>query len=175
MQRYLFACFTIFIAVTPVLPDWTTNLEKNGIRIETRAVSGSAYKEFRATMTAKTSMAKVQEVMQDIPAYATWMKDCKEARRIRKNSENSGVVYSLQATPWPIVEREAVVEYQFRKQLKPPEISITLTAVPEIIPQTPGKVRISRLAGSWQFRALGAGEVQIVYSLHTEPGGNLPS
>ncbi len=113
-------------------------------------------------------------VMQNIPGYTAWMKDCKESKQIAKFSATSGIVFSVQATPWPIAEREAVVRFMFRKSATPPLISVTMEAVPDAIPPTPGRVRISQLKGYWKFTELSPGAVEITYSMHSEPGGSLP-
>lgn len=154
---------------------WKQNLEKNGVLIETRAVSGSAYKEFRATMNARTTMAKVVAAMNDIPGYARWMQDCKEARRLETISETSGLVYSVQNAPWPIADREAVVAYKFERTKKPDALIVSIIAEPEALPQTPGKVRIQKLSGLWTFTQIDAEYVRVEYRLHSEPGGYLPS
>lgn len=154
---------------------WKKALSKNGITIETRAVSGSDYKEFKATMIAKTTLKKAIAVMEDIPGYAGWMKDCKEARQLTKLSATSGIIYSLQSTPWPIAAREAVVQYSYRKTTKPAIVWIAIEAAPNTLPFKPGHVRISQLKGYWKFFETVPGSVEITYSLHSEPGGNLPA
>lgn len=153
---------------------WQRKTEKDGIVIETRTVPGSDFREFRASMRAKTSLEKAVAVMEDIPGYTGWMKDCKEARRIKQLSAGTGIIYSLQDTPWPIAPREAVVKYSFNRTGNPPAIVIALEAAPDALPLNSGRVRISRLRGYWKFFQTGPDSVEIVYSLHSEPGGNLP-
>ncbi|WP_041948419.1 START domain-containing protein [Turneriella parva] len=153
---------------------WIRSLEKAGIVIETRKVSGSDYKEFRATMRVNASLQKSLAVMQDFNGYKSWMKDCKESRRLVELSPSSGIVYSLQSTPWPISEREAVVRYSYQKTAKPATALIWLAAAPDALPPTPGKVRIAKLKGYWRFRELDAGHTEVIYSMHSEPGGSLP-
>lgn len=152
---------------------WHAGLNKNGIRIETRAVSGSAYKQFRATMLVRADIARAIAVMEDFAGYVKWMKDCKTARHLRRLSATAGIVYTLQATPWPIAEREAVVRYDFARA--PGRVRIELAAAPDALPENSGKVRISKLSGYWTFTEKEAGHMEVVYSLHSEPGGNLPS
>lgn len=125
-------------------------------------------------MTAKTTLEKVMAVMQNIPGYTSWMKDCKEAKQIAKLSATSGIIFSVQATPWPIAEREAVVQFTFLKTAKPPLISVSMRAVPDALPVNPGRVRISQLKGYWKFSELSPDAVEITYSMHSEPGGSLP-
>lgn len=155
-------------------PDWKTSVVKEGITIETRPVSGSAYKEFRARMVLKSTLEKANQVMQDIPGYTRWMKDCKEARRIAQLSPTSGIIYSLQSAPWPIAPREAVVKYTYRKSATPASFEIFLEAAPDALPLNSGHVRIARLNGYWKFSQISAQSIEVVYGLHSEPGGYLP-
>lgn len=177
MRTLSLACIAVFSFAGFQYADevWKRNLAKNGITIETRSIPGSAYKEFRATMVVKTSLAKAVAVMQDIPGYTRWMKDCKEARELSKVSATSGLIYSLQATPWPIAEREAVVRYAFSRVKNPPVVRIHIEAAAGVLPVTPGRVRISRLKGYWNFWEIVPGSVEITYTLHSEPGGSLPA
>jgi len=167
---FLFGISAAAIADEP----WARTLDKHGVVIETRKVLGSDYKEFRATMTVKANLQKSLAVMQDFAGYKKWMKDCKESRRIVELSASSGIVYSLQATPWPISEREAVVRYTYEKTSKPPTVLIWLAAAPDAMPPTPGKVRIAKLKGYWRFRELAPNSTEVIYSMHSEPGGSLP-
>lgn len=177
MRTLSLACIAFFALTGFQYADegWKRNLAKNGITIDTRSVPGSAYKEFKATMVVKTDLSKAIAVMEDIPGYTRWMKDCKKARVLTKVSATSGVIYSLQATPWPIAEREAVVGYSFSKAKNPPAVRIHIEAAPNAVSVTPGRVRISRLKGHWNFLEIAPGSVEVTYTLHSEPGGSLPA
>lgn len=177
MRTLGLACIAVFALSGLQHADegWKRNLAKNGITIYTRSVAGSAYKEFRATMVVKSSLGKAIALMEDIPGYTRWMKDCKEARVLSKLSATSGVIYSLQATPWPIAEREAVVSYSFSRAKNPPAVRIQIEAAPNVVPVSPGRVRISRLKGYWNFAEVAEGSVEVTYTLHSEPGGSLPA
>lgn len=176
--RLFFLCATFAVAclgATVFAQNvWKTSLVRDGITIETRPVAGSAFKEFRATMVSKTSLEKASQVMQDISGYTRWMKDCKEAKRIETISPTSGVIYSLQSTPWPIAPREAIVKYTYRKSTQPPAFSIFLEAAPDAMPPQSGHVRISQLSGYWKFVQVSPDRVEVTYVLHSEPGGYLP-
>lgn len=152
---------------------WERKLNRDGISVDVRAVAGSDFKEFRARMRVKSNLAKATLVMRDIPGYTRWMKDCKEAREVQKISASSGIVYSLQATPWPIAEREAVVRYDYRRSEKPATLYIAISAEPTAVSQHGGRVRIPKLKGYWSYVEID-GELEVTYSMHSEPGGSLP-
>ena len=177
MRTVSLACIAVFTFSGFQYADegWKRNLAKNGITIETRSIPGSAYKEFRATMVVKTSLARAVAVMEDIPGYTRWMKDCKEAKVLSKISASRGTIFSLQATPWPIAEREAVVTYSSTRGKNPPAVRIDIEAAPNALPITPGRVRISRLKGHWNFLEIAPGSLEVTYTLHSEPGGSLPA
>jgi hypothetical protein len=48
-------------------------------------------------------------------------------------------------------------------------------AVPGMVPEKKGIVRISRSTGKWTIMPEGSGQVKVEYTLHVEPGGNIPS
>lgn len=177
MRNLVLACVCLLTLSGHIISEdgWKQGLVKNGISIETRGVPGSAYKEFRATMAVKTTLAGAMAVMEDIPGYTRWMKDCKVARLLSKASANSGIIYSVQAAPWPIAEREAVVRYSFSKSKNPDAVRIQIEAEPGVLPVTPGRVRIERLKGYWHFEEIAPGSLQVTYSMHSEPGGSLPA
>lgn len=169
-------CISVFFLLASLSADqpWQNALQKNGITIETRKVPGSAFKEIRAEMKVDTTLQRVMAVMRDIPGYTAWMKDCKEAKQIAKFSEESGVVFSVQATPWPIAEREAVVKFVFRKSANPAAFTISLEAMPSALPANDRRVRISQLRGYWRFVEAAPRKVEVTYSLYSDPGGHLP-
>jgi hypothetical protein len=176
MLRPLTVCTLLFL--TPVLMSagetWKQSLARNGITIHTRQVPGSAFKEFRATMTVDTTLARATVIMENVPGYTQWMKDCKEARLLKKLSATSGIIYSLQSAPWPIAEREAVVRYTLKKMTSPQALLVRIAAEPSTLPATPGKVRISTLSGYWEFLEVAPHKLRVTYALHSEPGGSLP-
>ncbi len=102
---FLLAVYTAIAAEE----QWARSLEKQGVVIETRKVSGSDYKEFRATMTVKASLQKSLLVMQDFAGYKSWMKDCKESRRVyscakadcRPTNEINSSSFSMTFIYWP--------------------------------------------------------------------------
>ncbi len=170
------AAFLILFAVAAVLaePQWERKLSRDGIVVDVRGVEGSDFKEFRARMRVKSNLAHASAVMRDIRGYSRWMKDCKEAREVQKISVTSGIVYSLQATPWPIAERDAVVRYDYRQGKTPPSIYVSIAAAPDALPQAKGRVRVSKLKGYWSFIEIAPNELEVTYAMHSEPGGNLP-
>ncbi|HNL11013.1 MAG TPA: START domain-containing protein [Turneriella sp.] len=175
-MRFFLQALSVALALFPVSADspWERKLHRDGIVVDVRSVADSDFKEFKARMRVKSTLVKATEIMRDIPGYTRWMKDCKEAREVQKISASSGIVYSLQAAPWPITEREAVVRYDYRRSSTPAALYITIAAEPNALPQKSGRVRIPRLKGYWSYVEISAGELEVTYSMHSEPGGSLP-
>ena len=55
------------------------------------------------------------------------------------------------------------------------KVTITIEGKPKYIPEIPGIVRVKYLKGIWQFTPKKNNTVAILYQVHCEPGGNLPS
>jgi hypothetical protein len=100
----------VVFATTHSLMSWERKLNRDGITVDTRSVEGSDFKEFRARMRVKSTLAKATEA-----------------------------------------------------------------AEPNALPQKSGRVRIQRLKGYWSYVEISPGELDVTYSMHSEPGGNLPS
>jgi len=47
--------------------------------------------------------------------------------------------------------------------------------VPDFVPEKKGVVRIKNSTGKWVITPGGSGQVKVEYSLHVDPGGNIPS
>lgn len=170
---WLFLTTLLVVTKSQPLAVWERKLNRDGISVDVRPVAGSGFKEFRAHMRVKSNLKRAAALMRDIPGYTRWMKDCKEAHEVQKISASSGIVYSLQATPWPIAEREAVVRYDYRRSEKPATLYIAIAAEPTAMPQKNGRVRIPKLKGYWSYVEVD-GELEVTYSMHSEPGGSLP-
>ncbi|HPG51884.1 MAG TPA: hypothetical protein PLL11_15020, partial [Spirochaetota bacterium] len=61
-----------------------------------------------------------------------------------------------------------------RQDPKSLTVTLTIRAVPDMLPPVNGRVRIRKLDAVWTFRPEGNGDVTVVYQLHSEPGGSLP-
>lgn len=75
--------------------------------------------------------------------------------------------------PWPLQDRESIVEWQLRQDAASGEVLLEGRSAPDRAPPLPGVVRMPKFASSWAFKPLGGGQVEVRFSGFGNLGGNL--
>ena len=179
-MKYLFFSFLLIIGFTNVsfiTDDVVWNLEKNenGISIFTRAYPKSDYKEFKAVTTLQTTLSALLALKNDFENYPSWYHECPEAHTLKIISSAEGYYYVTKKLPWPFDARDMAIHYWTSQDLNDKSITIKNVAEGNYIPLNDDYVRINELNGFWKFTPKGNGMVEIVYQLHAEPNGSIPS
>ena len=106
MRILLYICLFI-----PVLSfsqhQWKLNKNKEGIKIWTRAIKDTPYKEYKAVTHAKTSLKSVTHELLNAPLY---MKNCKEgvSHLVKVNQDGHYFFYVKNKFQWPVKDRDVV-------------------------------------------------------------------
>lgn len=150
-------------------------VEKDGIQVFTREVEGSNLKEFRGSMKIRTSLASLVALMQDTEAYPTWVHNCRAAKVISETNFFEQITWRHMKTPWPVSDRDSVTFSRLTQEAKSGIVTYELEARPHAYPVQPGVVRIPAQKGFWRFTPEAEGYVTVVFQLHLDPGGALPT
>ncbi|MGA1824683.1 MAG: START domain-containing protein [bacterium] len=177
-KPYLFFAFivlSILFFFQAEIFAWEKAKEEKGITIYTRKIEGSNFIELKAVMRVKTSLASLVALFEDIESGPSWIETFKEAKLLERISQTETYTYSVNAAPWPIKDRDAIVHNIIKQDPNSNAIIITATGVPDFIPEKPNLVRIKNINAYWKFTPLEDGYVEIDYRVHNDPGGHLPS
>jgi hypothetical protein len=147
----------------------------NGIDIYTRHVADSNFKAYRATMRIKTSLSSLIALVDDIPSCPLWIDTCTEGRLLKRMSPTETYTYTINNAPWPVKDRDAVVHNNISQNPETRRVTIHITGEPDYIPPQKEFIRVKMIDGFWEFTPVGNGFVEIVYQVHNDPGGGLPS
>jgi hypothetical protein len=154
---------------------WELAKDANNIKIYTRDVEGSKFKEYKGTMEIEASLSALVALVDDIAAHPSWIHTGTEGRLLKRVSQKESFTYSINGAPWPVSDRDAVVRNYIQQDPATLEVTITITAFPNYIPEEPGLMRVRKINGYWYFNPLTDGRVQVIYQVHNEPGGKIPS
>lgn len=154
--------------------EWDLREDVPGIKIYTRDFPGSNFKEIKAEVSVKSTLAGVTKFFNDITLFTKWMYACITAYELKKVSATDGYVYTVIAANWPVRDRDAITHYVWTQDPETKIILITLTGVKDYIAEQPGIVRTESLTGTTQIVPEKDGMVKIIYLLHIDPGGSLP-
>lgn len=148
--------------------------DKNGVKVYTRKIEGSALKEFKGVTAIKTSLASLVALLDDTDALPQWLHNCGAAKLVQNINVAERITYTTVKAPWPVSDRDTVSYSKIVQDPKSKVVTVYLKGLADRYPLQSGKVRVPSMKGFWQFIPNKSGYVTIIYQLHSEPGGSIP-
>ncbi len=154
-------------------PPWRYDRTVDGVRVETRDVTGSPFAEIRVSGASSASLERVCDAI-----YGKGLGNKLDGRFKRRDvlRETDTERWTYEQISVPIVsDRDYVMHVKLDQ---PPangrcRVSFETTTDPGH-PPVRGFVRIPAIRGSWSVTQLG-GAVQISYEIFSDPGGGIPA
>lgn len=170
---YLLRISCLLLSFSAAGQGWELKTEEEGIKVYTRPVENSAIKAIKVECTVEASLSQLTAVLLDIPASDEWVYATKYCRVQKMLSPNELIYHSEIEVPWPVSNRDFVVRIKLEQ-----DSSKTLTVSGENLPQylneQEGVVRIMHTVSHWAATPRD-NVVDIVFTLHVDPGGLLPA
>lgn len=163
---------THFMWVRSGSNEWKQVMERDEVVVHSLKAPGSFVLQLKATKRMRTKLGGLISAMQDVDAMCS--EGCYEAIVVnRVDSPTSQVVYtySLFDMPFPLTDREWVLENKFRQDPDTYEIIYKIDAVPYLVPPKDGFVRITHFDNEWRFIPVGNGEVDVEWYMDMSYGG----
>jgi len=154
---------------------WELAKKQDGVTVYTRSVKGSNFKEYKAVTDIKTSLPSLVAVVEDVAAYPSWIHTCKEGKLLKRINEKETYNYTINEAPWPVRDRDAAVHNKISQNPEDRVVTIEIRGIPQYVPEKTRLQRVNKIDGFWRFTPLGGDMVEVLYQVHSEPGGNLPS
>ncbi len=145
-----------------------------GIQVFTREVANSELKEFKGVTQIKAPVSAFVALLKDTSAATKWMKDVLDYEVLEEVSETESLVYAVNGAPWPVTNRDSVIR-SIMSQDAAGAVTVQLTGEPESKEKHEDYVRMPALTGFWKFTPKADGVVEVVYQVHANPGGSLPT
>lgn len=176
--RIIRSVIILFMLIFPAIvqsQEWDLRKNDNDILVYTRDYTGSSFKEIRAVLFVKSTLAGVTKFFDDVSLFPQWIYACKTATLLKKISDNEGYIYSEIEATWPVSNRDVITHYIRIQDTATKVIQITLNGIKDYVPEMDGIVRVESLSGTTRIIPLKNGIVQIIHQLHVEPGGYVPA
>ena len=179
-MRYLFVVFfTLFFSVSSLAEgnDWELEKEDEdiGLKIYTRSVEGSNLKEFKGEMNVNARLTSLATLLLDNKAAPKWMHNCEKFEVVENLGFNDSIFYLINSAPWPVSDRDAVFQSALVQDPETLTITASVESMPDRLPLDDDYIRIPTMKGGWTFSLNEDNTVKVVYQVHAEPGGSLPS
>lgn len=155
--------------------DWKLNTDKEGIKIYTSLVANSKIKAVKVNCNVHATLSQFITVLLDIKSAHEWVYHTKSATLIKQVSPSELYYYSEVNIPWPVQNRDFVAHLTVTQHPVTKVVTVDGPAVAGMVPVKDNIVRIEHSTGKWVITPLANGYLNIVYTLHVDPGGSLPA
>lgn len=180
MKQLLIGLLSIWMVLPAVAQDagdW--QLEKHdktlGIKVYTRAMPGSDLRAFRGEMTIASTLTAPVALIEDTQRAPQWMHNCGIVEIIEYKQPGEAISYVITEAPWPVSDRDTIVHSVASQDPETKTVRIDVTARNDVFPANEEFIRITHMTGFWSFTPRDNGLIDVVYQVHAEPNGGLPS
>ena len=166
-----------FIAMTAFAQDADCDLKRDddGILVYTCKSQNERFKSIRATFTiAHTTIEELLIFLKQIDHYPTWQYNMVSAKLLKPVSEDTLIVRTEIKAPWPVDNRELIVEYAFSYLQDTNKLRVTTRTVSFEYPTSKNLVRVPFSYAEWDVTAV-EDSLQVTYSMKIDPGGSVPA
>lgn len=154
---------------------WKQVLIEQGIAVWNRYEPGRDLPVFKGIGNIDAGLFECLAVMDDTARFTEWQFNCVGARILRQLNEFDRIVYNRTDAPWPVSDRDVVLQGTVEANLGRKEVISRFSAIASPLqPQIDGVVRMPRLRGFWKFVALDDRHTRATFQIDADPGGSLP-
>lgn len=154
---------------------WQLKKAEDGIEVYTRKDENSSFKELKSVVILKTSLSSIVALLTDFESYPDWVYRCGTSRTVKRINDAEMIHYQEVTAPWPVDSRDFIVDMKVVQNPVTKVITISSTCLPDYIPRIDDHVRITNFKASWTLMPKKDGNVELVYQLLVDPGGNVPA
>lgn len=160
--------------------DWELAKQENTIKVYTRTIADSSYKEFKGEVLIDAKIKQILAFINDARRCPDWRYKC-----ITMLNLTDGYLYKLSSLPWPFKNRYTVMKSVTRYDKKNNRYTIKLSnikrsdlpqAIQAQLPEPGNTVQMRYSDGFWQLTPDPLqNKIHVIYQMHGDAGVALPS
>ena len=170
----LFLCFFLFPALGFAQngDGWVFKNEKDGVKVYYKKTSD--VHEIKMVTSMKATLSGIVQLLNEVENYASWGYKISEARLLRRNSDKEFYYYSKIDFPWPLSDRDIIVQAKVEQDSVTKRVTSTSHSKPNYLPENKDVVRIKTTTTRWTVVPGTGGWCYIEYYIYSDPAGNIP-
>lgn len=169
------SCWLVPAAVWGAGPHWALVKDDSGIKVWSLAIPGRDLPGFRGVAAMDATIDEILKEMLDYDSHTEWMWRSRESRLLKRITDTRGILYNRVRAPWPIKDRDMVLETDYR--FTPDHQALTIlfrNAKQNHVPLPSRVIRIPRIEGFYRLWALSPSRTNVLYQVEVDIGGNVP-
>lgn len=158
--------------------NWKVEKQDSEVTAYTTTVPGSDFRAYKIEAIVESTLAGIVEHQKDAPNFHKWMDGIKKSECF-KDTGDAYYTQSLAPAPWPVKDRDSVVESFITQDPETLVVNIRFNHANHLRSPTKGCERVSMINGEWIFTPIiengqATGKVKLEYLNHVNPGGKVP-
>lgn len=153
---------------------WELRRNENGIAIYSRKLSDASFKQIKVECELPGTTSQLVQVLKDVPHHPDWVYSTSKATLIKKKTENNYIYLTETDMPWPVADRDLVVETIIHPVVKG-NLRVEVKSLPDYIPVNKNFIRIPYSEATWDISPLPDNKLKIIYTFSINPGGSIPA
>ncbi|RNI30457.1 START domain-containing protein [Rufibacter latericius] len=177
-NKFIVLAFVLgFLSQSPLFAQGKWELQKNedGIEVYTRKAKENQFKEIKVVCELPGTAIQLMQLLKDVEHHSDWVYLNRKTRLVKRKSENRLVYYTEADMPWPLTDRDMVVEAVFLPASKEKLARVEVKSVQGYVPEKKDFVRIPASLAIWEINPLPQGNIKIEYTFKLNPGGSVPA
>ena len=162
-------------AQAPAQGKWSKVDEDDGIKVWRLDVPGQDLPGFRGETVIPRSIPDIVAELKQVEHHTEWMHRCSASKTLKRVDDEHIVIYNRVDVPWPVWDRDVVLDTQFRAESEGRLVTLTFKHHnPKLHPLPDRVVRMPRLEGFYKMWALTPTSTKVVYQVEADVGGAVP-
>lgn len=156
---------------------WSLARNRDGIKVWTREIPGYPIRAFKAEMVIKSSLTGLVSLILDTENARRWVYRTDRIQLLKRDDEKASFVIRVETDfPWPLTDRDVVLVGSIVQDEETGVVTVQSRSLSTSeYPENPDFVRMPDMTGTWIFRPIGNGLVEVTMIGQANPGGNIPS
>jgi len=176
MKAWL-ACLILLILGNNSLQTDNCVLKKDAdnILVYTCKAHGKRFKSLIATFTiSNTTVDELQAFLRRVEDFPTWQYNMISAKILRQVSDSVVIVRSELDAPWPVENRELIVQYSFEEHPQEKALRVITETIDYDLPLSDEFIRVPYSRAEWNVTTAGS-TLLVTYTMEIDPGGSIPA
>jgi hypothetical protein len=167
----LLLCGTLFSQTD----DCVLKKSDDKILVYTCKAKSGRFKSLKASFTlSNTTVDELVTFLKRVENFPKWQYNMTSAKVLKEVSDSVMIVRSEIDAPWPVENRELIVQYSFDQNEKEKTLKVVTKTTAYDYPSSDEFVRVPFSHAEWNVTTVGT-DLHISYSMQIDPGGSLPA
>ena len=149
--------------------------DKEGIKVYTCPSDTSKFRSLIAEFVLEDiTFVELKIFLWNVDNYVNWQYNMTEATLLKKVDEQSIIYRSEIDAPWPVQNREMIVQLSVNQTLGPDQLAFSMHTVSIDYPLNKDLTRVPFSQATWTVNRV-KNKLFVTYQLNIDPGGYIPS